>query len=455
MLLSRGLRIRPGQVTAFVGAGGKTRAIRRLVREVSGPVVVATTTHLGREQNDLAEIHWGYRNWQPADPEFFEGPDRLENFASALEAGRSILLTGPLTADGERWTAYPVVRGDPLLSSRGDAPLLIEADGARQRSFKAPADHEPSLPDQVEPLTVVPVAALDVLGEPVASSLVHRPERVAALLGVDQSSILGPAEIAAVLGSEAGGLKGVPDRAELRVLLTKVNTGNWPASLQIANLLLENDRIESVSIADLTAEDPVWETHARVAGIVLAAGGSSRLGEPKQLVPWRGHPLVWHAVRAALDGGLSPVVVVVGQAAERVRQALAGEPVLWIENRDWQAGQSQSVLAGMAALAEVRPVEAVVMLLADMPFVDAQLVRAVGNRYRKTGAALVAPYANGRRSNPVLFDRVTFDDLQRLEGDQGGRILFQRHPHAAIEWDDSITFDLDTPADLKRLRELE
>jgi molybdenum cofactor cytidylyltransferase len=347
------------------------------------------------------------------------------------------------------------VPGDPLLELRGDAPLLVEADGARQRSLKAPADHEPALPDQFEPLTVVPVAALDVLGQRIDSPLVHRPERVAALLGVDQSPVLGPAEIAAVLGSEDGGLKGVPIGAELRVLLTKVTPERMAAAREIADLLMQNRRIDSVSVADLAADDPVLETHSRVAGIVLAAGGSSRLGEPKQLVHWRGQPLVWHAVRAALDGGLSPVVVVVGQAAERVRQALAGEPVAFIENLDWQAGQSRSVLAGMEALADLRLVEAVVMLLADMPFVDAQLVRAVGDRYRKTGAALVAPYADGRRSNPVLFDRVTFDDLQRLEGDQGGRVLFERYPHQAIEWDDSITFDLDTPEDFKRLRELE
>lgn len=95
------------------------------------------------------------------------------------------------------------------------------------------------------------------------------------------------------------------------------------------------------------------------------------------------------------------------------------------------------------------------MLLADMPFVDAAVVRAVVQRYRETYAPLVAPYTMGRRANPVLFDRETFDDLRQLDGDQGGRALFERYPHEQVEWDYSITFDLDTPEDLERLREME
>ncbi len=449
MRLIRALRIEPGRALALVGAGGKTSAMRRMLEELATSALVVTTTHLGREQADLADLHWGQAGDSATDPH--SAPDLVET----LRSGKSVLLTGPLNDAGDKWTGAAADWSVGTIARRAEVPLLVEADGARQRSLKAPADHEPALPTGVWGLTVVPIAGLDVLGQPLNSTLVHRPERVASVLGVDPETAIGPAEVAAVLGSDRGGLKGVPGSANVRVLLTKATPERMPAAREIATLLLDNDRIDSVSIADLTAEDPVLETHGRVAGVVLAAGGSARLGEPKQLIEWRGRPLVWHAVRAALDAGLSPVVVVTGRAGDRVGQALAGEPVMLFDNPDWEAGQSLSVLSGMAALASVREVEAVVMLLADMPFVDAELVRAVVERHSHTYAPLVAPYAGGRRANPVLFDRVTFGDLQRLEGDQGGRALFDKFEHETVEWDEAITFDLDTPQDLERLRQLE
>lgn len=449
MQLIKALRIEPGKVAAFVGAGGKTSAIRRLVQELSGPALVTTTTHIGRDQAGLAEVH----RQVPAGLDFAsaEGSALLES----LRSGQPLLLTGPLNPAGDRWTAVELSPALVQVARAAGAPLLVETDGARRRAFKAPADHEPALSGAVEPDVVVPVAALDVLGQPIDSELVHRPERVAALLGLEQAAAIGPAELAAVLGSEAGGLKRTPATAEVRVLLTKATPERLAAARQIAGLLLQNDRIHSVAIADLVAGDPVLETHGRVAGVVLAAGGSSRLGRPKQLVEWRGRPLVWHAVRAALEGGLAPVVVVVGQSAEQVRRAIASEPVAIAENPAWEAGQSGSVRTGLVALDQLPPVEAALMLLADMPFVDAAVVEAVVERHRQTLAPLVAPFTGGRRSNPVLFDHATFADLLQLEGDRGGRALFDRYPHERLEWDEAITFDLDTAADLDRLRGLE
>ena len=190
-----------------------------------------------------------------------------------------------------------------------------------------------------------------------------------------------------------------------------------------------------------------------MAGIVLAAGGSRRLGQPKQLVEFRGRPLVWHAVRVGLEAGLSPLVVVIGAAGEQIRRALEGESVVVIDNPTWEAGQSSSVRAGLSS---VEPgIEAAIFLLADMPLMEAELVRQVVRTHRTTLAPLVAPRVAGRRANPVLFDRVTFPDLHQLTGDQGGRSLFDRYPAAWVEGSESAMLDLDTPEDLQRLRDRE
>jgi molybdenum cofactor cytidylyltransferase len=202
----------------------------------------------------------------------------------------------------------------------------------------------------------------------------------------------------------------------------------------------------------LLSAQPAVEVFGRVAGVVLAAGGSSRLRRPKQLVSWHGKTLVWHAVRAAIEGGLSPVVVVLGSGAEEVRASLRDEPVRFVHNKAWEEGQSTSVRAGLASVE--REAEAVVFLLSDTPFVDGHLVAALLHEHRLSLTPIVAPQVEGRWANPVLFDRETFRDLASLYGDLGGRLLFDHFRIAGIQWDASILVDIDTPEDLRKLERM-
>jgi molybdenum cofactor cytidylyltransferase len=471
--LSSALRLAPGQTVAFTGAGGKTAALRHLVQELAPdtPVLLTTTTRLGKEQNSLAAQHLVLIGDQP-----------LPDLTALLVQHRSLLVTGELLEAEGKWTAPPGAHLAALRQAalEAGAVLLVEADGARGRSLKAPAQHEPVVPDFTD--LVVPVAGLDAVGQPIDSAAVHRPERVSDLLGLPMQERLLPKHLARVLASAQGGLKNVPRQAAVRVLLNKCDaeqrladgrkvaggllkaggstSGTSPAAGASASRTSSGgapDRpihpIQAVILASLEADPPVREVHGRVAGIVLAAGESSRLGVPKQLIPWRGRPLVWHAAQAARQAGLSPVIVVVGAWADQVRMALEGEPVTLIENPVWQAGQSTSVRLG---LAEVEAqAEAVAFLLSDTPLVTGELIRQLLHTHQQTLAPLVAPRAGGRRANPVLFDRRTFADLRELEGDQGGRALFERYEPAWVDWDEAVLLDLDTTEDLQRLRELE
>jgi len=194
--------------------------------------------------------------------------------------------------------------------------------------------------------------------------------------------------------------------------------------------------------------------HKKVAGIILAAGAASRMGQPKLLLPWKGSPLIHHAARTALEAGLDPVVVVTGAAAGDIEAALAGLNVVITPNPEWLSGQSTSVRAGILALPE--DTDAAIFLLGDQPFVTSDLIRALVTAYSRTNPAILAPYVGDRRSNPVLFDRAVFDLLCQLRGDEGARGLFGRFPPAALPWaDERISFDIDTPEDYQRLLEME
>jgi molybdenum cofactor cytidylyltransferase len=445
MRLADGLRIGPGLSVAFVGAGGKTSAIRRLVRELqpSPPVLISTTTRFALVQSDLGVEHLVL----PQD-------GKLPRLREALERSRSVLLTGPAADDEPKWTGL-----DPELLERMHAEtrdlgtvLLIEADGARGRSLKAPAAHEPVIPSGCD--LVVCLAGLDVLGERLSSGLVHRPGRVSEVLGLPEGHRISSKDAASVLASRQGGRKAVPAGAEFRVLLNKADHGEALAhGKEVAGLILESPGVNAVVIASLRRDPPVHEVWGKVAGIVLAAGGSTRLGTPKQLVEWRSRPLIWYPVRAAIQAGLSPVVVVLGAAADAVQPALAEVDARIVLNPEWATGQSSSVRAGLQALPD--DVEAAMFLLADMPRVDTSLIETLIREHRRTLGPIVAPRSAGEWGNPVLFDRSTFTDLRELIGDRGGKSLFGRYDVVEVPAEPETQMDIDGEADVRRLRDLE
>lgn len=191
-----------------------------------------------------------------------------------------------------------------------------------------------------------------------------------------------------------------------------------------------------------------------VAGVVLAAGGSTRFGRPKQLLDWGGKPLVAHVADVALDAGLDPVIVVVGCEAERVRQALGERPVVVATNWRWEEGLSTSVQIGLAMLPP--RTEAAVFLQCDQPLVGPSLIGRLVARWQETDALIVHPTHGGRRATPVLFARPLFAELAAVRGDEGGRSLIVRYADRVatveVEEPDLLT-DVDTEGQYARLVE--
>jgi molybdenum cofactor cytidylyltransferase len=190
----------------------------------------------------------------------------------------------------------------------------------------------------------------------------------------------------------------------------------------------------------------------RIAGVLLAAGTSSRFGERNKLLATHdGDAIVRHAAQTLLDAGLGPVVVVVGHEAERVMAALDGLDVVFVTNEAYASGQASSVRAGVrAVLEEAPPVDAAVIALGDMPFVSPDTVETLVDAYAaEVGDALAAAY-DGVRGNPVLFDHRFFDDLAGVSGDVGGKqILLESGASACIEVaDPGVRRDVDEPTDL-------
>ncbi len=193
----------------------------------------------------------------------------------------------------------------------------------------------------------------------------------------------------------------------------------------------------------------------KIAGIILAAGESRRLGTPKQLLTWRGEPLVKHVVRLAQKCHLDPVIVVTGYKWIDIAMGYNGLPaVLDIVNPDWREGQSSSIRTGLGFLE--KDVDACLFFMSDQPQIPLRLVKKIIKKYITDRPMIVAPRVEGRRGNPVLFDRSTFKALKKLNGNEGGRKLFEKYPVTYVEWKDaSILLDVDTLDDYRKLKELE
>ena len=189
-----------------------------------------------------------------------------------------------------------------------------------------------------------------------------------------------------------------------------------------------------------------------VAGVVLAAGASTRMGRNKLLFDLGGETVVRRAVRTALGAGLDPLIVVLGHEADAVRAALTSLPCQFIVNPRHGEGMNSSVSAGIAALPP--GVAAGVVLLADMPFVSAAMIAAVVERYRTGDALLVLSEYDGVQAPPTLFDRSLFAELAGPEGKGCGKHVRRRHPAEAsvVAWPAAALADLDVPDDYERAK---
>jgi molybdenum cofactor cytidylyltransferase len=187
---------------------------------------------------------------------------------------------------------------------------------------------------------------------------------------------------------------------------------------------------------------------SRIAGIVLAAGMSRRLGRPKQLLQLGDATVIEHVVRGASSTSLDEVVVVLGARADDVRAVLGGLPVCFVENDRFADGQGTSLAAGIASLGD--DVDAAVVLLGDQPHVDPAVIDRVVQARRNIGASIVMARYGEERGHPVLFGREHFPALLALEADQGGRDVIRQHIHDVMTVSaesSEIPLDIDTEAD--------
>ncbi len=190
----------------------------------------------------------------------------------------------------------------------------------------------------------------------------------------------------------------------------------------------------------------------KIGGLLLAAGGSSRLGRSKQLVHFEGQTLLRRAAESMTASIFDPVVVVLGSNSDESAVELKGLAATICLNENWRSGMSSSIGVGLAKLIRIEPeIGAVLISLCDQPFITSEMLDRFGEKFATTNAAVIAAAYNGVTGVPALFSRELFGELSRLDGDKGARDLIRSRTDIVVIDLPEASFDVDTSGDVKYL----
>jgi molybdenum cofactor cytidylyltransferase len=192
----------------------------------------------------------------------------------------------------------------------------------------------------------------------------------------------------------------------------------------------------------------------RIGAVILAAGGSSRFGQSKQLIRFRGQSFVRRIIDAACEAGCSPVVVVIASDDEKLRRELDRAGVVMVPNQQWQRGIGSSIRCGIEALINGSPdVEATVLLVCDQPAIDARVIQRLIALRETTGKNIVASSYADTLGVPVLFTHSVFQELLSLGDNAGAKsiVLRSRERVALLPFPEG-EIDIDTWEDWEKLQ---
>jgi molybdenum cofactor cytidylyltransferase len=190
-----------------------------------------------------------------------------------------------------------------------------------------------------------------------------------------------------------------------------------------------------------------------VAGVILAAGMSTRMGTAKQLLLFQGKPLLAHVlINARAAASLDPLIVVLGHQAQEIRRKIDFDADHVVIAKEYHLGQSASLKAGLCAVPE--SCDGVLFLLGDQPLVSAEIIDQIVKEFGRSGSDIIIPMYSGKRGNPVLIARGLFPQLFSIYGDIGARSLFQTYPERVMKIEvatEDFCFDVDTLEDYRSL----
>ncbi len=441
------LSVKPPLVIAFIGGGGKTALMGILAQEMInlGHKVLLTTTTKIYPYPDLPHIY-------------------IDDSADIIKRLKKHFTLNNIAVLGKRPGFDHKITGIDkeliqVLYNSLDISILVEADGSRGKPLKGFADYEPVLPACAD--LVLPVIGADALGKTADSSTVHRLEQFHRIVGtsgikpllIDETVLAKTYNYMAHLGLIQS------PQAKIIFILNKYDLISKPANtLNLAHLLIKN-RGTRLLVTENDENDPVKinlplqvnNIPVKVACIILAAGQSFRMGKDKLALPFKESTVLEETVKQILKSGFDDIIMVT-RPGSHWEKVFANQNICIVENPDFRKGQASSVIAG---LKEVDPaMQGVLFALGDQPLINSSIYKSLVQTYQSNLKPVTYPTHNGKRGNPVIFDRSLWPALVKLKDDQGGRAVINRLKADAfnpVETSEAaVLIDIDTPEDYEK-----
>lgn len=196
--------------------------------------------------------------------------------------------------------------------------------------------------------------------------------------------------------------------------------------------------------------------NGKIGIIILAAGGSKRLGQPKQLLKFEGKTLIRRSVETALNSKCSPIILVLGANFSEIKNEVSDLKCEIVFNENWRSGMSSSIKIGLSKLLELSPdVSAVIVSLADQPLIKSTHFDNFIETFSRTTKPIIASFYNETVGVPALFAKDIFPVLLNLEGDKGAKTVLKNHPESVeIFFLPEAEIDIDTQADFEKLNNI-
>jgi molybdenum cofactor cytidylyltransferase len=198
---------------------------------------------------------------------------------------------------------------------------------------------------------------------------------------------------------------------------------------------------------------PHFKNNDLITAILLAAGGSSRLGQPKQLVLFKNEFLINYIIDQIGRGGISDIRIVLGSHFSEIKEHIKNKKLEIIQNPDWKEGISSSIKYGLSNLRT--GTEAVLIFIVDQPFLNPKLIVKIMDKFGISKANIIAACVSGQIVHPVLYRKDVFAKLMELKGDIGGKAIFGKETVETINWEDErLLLDIDSISDLEKINNL-
>ncbi len=190
--------------------------------------------------------------------------------------------------------------------------------------------------------------------------------------------------------------------------------------------------------------------------VLLAAGSSNRMGQPKQLLPFNGRPLIRHVLSVAHASLCDDVVVVLGKFSDQIVPLIDTTKAIVVHNHHWEEGMASSIRCGLEALLKKRPAAgAAIFMVCDQPFVSSTLLNELIRTKAETAKTIIASTYQGAIGTPALFDKIFFERLMQLHGQEGAKKIIMQHIHDVKTIPFPMGYiDIDTPGDYEELKRL-